>query len=84
MSEKSYIDTNTKKNCHSVQTVAEKVLMAAAEEVKVIEGVQDDGYCHTSVSVYGTWQRRGFSSLNDAVATISIGHWEGVGCRKNE
>ena len=71
MSEKSYRDTNIK-ICHSVQTVRENVLMAAAEEVKVIEGVQDDGYCHTSVSVYGTWQRRGLSSLNGAIAAISM------------
>ena len=46
--------------------------MAAAEEVKVIEGMQDDGYCHTSVSVDGTWQWGGFSSLNGAVAAISM------------
>ncbi len=48
-------------------------MISAAEDMKVIEGLQDDGLCHTSISVDGTWQRRGFSSLNGAVAAISMG-----------
>ena len=71
MSESSYRQINVK-ICDSVQIVADNSLLAAAEEVKVMEGLLDDGYCHTSVSVDGTWQRRGFSSLNGAVAAISM------------
>ena len=48
MSEKSYKETNVK-ICDSVQIVAGKSLLAAAEEVQVIGGMQYDGYCHTSV-----------------------------------
>ena len=71
MSERSYRQINVK-ICESVQIVADNSLLAAAEEVKVMEGLLDDGYCHTSVSVDGMWQRRGFSSLNGAVAAISM------------
>ena len=71
MSEKSYRETNVKL-CDTVQVVAEKSLKDDVEEVKVIEGVRVDGYCYTSVSVEGTWHRRGFSSLNGAVAAISM------------
>ena len=71
MSERSYRQINVK-ICDSVQIVADNSLLAAAEEVKVMEGLLDDGYCHTSVSFDGTWQRRGFSSLNGAVAAISM------------
>ena len=71
MSEKSYRGTNLK-ICDNVQTMPEISLNHAAEEVKLVEGTQDDGYCHISVSVDGTWQRRGFSSMNGAVAAISM------------
>ena len=71
MSEKSYRDTN-KKICDSVQIIADKSMVAAAKEVSGIEGSANDGYCRTAISVDGTWQRRGFSSLNGAVAGISL------------
>ena len=57
MSEKSYRDTN-KKICDSVQTIADKSMVAAAKEVSGIEG---------SYSNIGR-----FSSLNGAVAGISL------------
>ena len=71
MSEKSFRETNVN-IFEAVKVVAQKSLNDAAEEVKIIDGVQDDGYCHTSISVDGTWQRRGFSSLHGAVAAISM------------
>ena len=49
---------------------------AAAEDIKAREATSADERLHnyhdTGVSVDGTWQRRGFSSLNGAVAAISM------------
>ena len=42
----------------------------ACEELR--EGYGEDEIVATSVSRDGTWQKRGFSSLNGAVAVISI------------
>ena len=64
MSEKSFRVTNVN-IFEAVKVVAQKSLNDAAEEVKIIDGVQDDGYCHTSISVDGTLQRRGFSSMTN-------------------
>ena len=44
----------------------------AAEEVRQTQTHDKDLIVGTGVSVDGTWQRRGFSSLNGEVAAISI------------
>ena len=49
----------------AAKTVAEASMSATIEEVKK-EGATDIG-----VSVGGTWQRRGFSSLNGVVVAVS-------------
>ena len=49
------------------KVVAEKSMVVAVNDLRKDADVIDIG-----VSVDGTWQRRGFSSLNGVVATISI------------
>ena len=56
----------TKKLKKAAQITAEKSMSAAANDAKEKEGTTDIG-----VSVDGTWQRRGYASLNGVVAAIS-------------
>ena len=56
----------------TAKTVAEASMSAAIEEVKK-EGATDFG-----VSVDGTWQRRGFSSLNGVVVAVSTSNFKVV------
>ena len=56
----------------TAKTVAEASMSAAIEEVKK-EGATDIG-----VSVDGTWQRRGFSSLNGVVVAVSTSNFKVV------
>ena len=70
MSEKSFRETNYK-IYDAIKAVCDTSLTDAAEEVKTVNSIQD-GYCHTSVSVDGTWQRRGYSSLHGAVVAMSM------------
>ena len=57
---------------NTAKTVAEASMSAAIEEVKK-EGATDIG-----VSVDGTWQRRGFSSLNGVVVAVSTSNFKVV------
>lgn len=52
----------------AAKEVAEKSMNAAINDLRK----QDDEMIDIGVSVDGTWQRRGFSSLNGVVAAISI------------
>ena len=45
----------------------------AAEDIRQKAG-NPDGPVNTRVSVDGAWQRRGFSSLNGNMATVSLGN----------
>lgn len=60
---------------HALQEVAQDSMCNAAKEVKdmksVANSVRDDPV-DCGVSVDGTWQKRGHSSLNGAVAVLSI------------
>ena len=64
----------TPKNHHALanklkdaaRTVAEASMSASADEAK-----QNDGTTDISVSMDGTWQKRGFSSLNGVVVAVS-------------
>ncbi|XP_064470221.1 uncharacterized protein LOC135384970 [Ornithodoros turicata] len=44
----------------------------AAEEVKLSKQPGNDGFVECGVSVDGTWQKRGYSSLNGCVTALSI------------
>ena len=44
----------------------------AAKEIHVLQNKQDDEVADCGISCDGTWQRRGFSSLNGCVTAISM------------
>ena len=57
----------------AVKSVAETSMKNAAQTIRANINVNDDDIqVDTGVSVDGSWQRRGFSSLNDVVTVISI------------
>ena len=58
----------------AVKSVAETSMKNAAQTIRANINVNDDDdiQVHTGVSVDGSWQRRGFSSLNGVVTVISI------------
>ena len=68
MPEKNYYKLTTRFS-EAVQAVAFKSMTDASNE---IHNLQTDGIVDTAVSVDGTWQKRGYSSVNGAVAAISI------------
>ena len=59
---------------NSVKEVAETVMQEAALEIynKKHDADYDDNIVDTGISADGTWHKRGFTSLNGAVAAISI------------
>ena len=71
MSEKNYRKINLKFT-DAVHAVAMRSMNDGAEEVLQTQTHDKDVIVGTAVSVDGTWQRRGFISLNGAVAAISI------------
>ena len=71
MTEKNYRMINLKFS-NAVRAVAMRSMDEAAEEVRQTQTSNKDLIVETGVSVDGTWQRRGFSSLNGAVAALSI------------
>ena len=57
----------------AVKSVAETSIKNAAQTIRANINVNDDDIqVDTGVSVDGSWQRRGFSSLNGVVTVISI------------
>lgn len=66
-------DKIVKKIRNSVKLVAKKSMKDAATEVKSLsKGNPSDNIYDIPVSCDGTWQRRGFSSLNGTVSCISM------------
>ena len=55
-----------------VQEVAQETMTNAGREIKQIKPSSDNGLTQCGVSCDGTWQRRGFSSLNGCVTVISM------------
>lgn len=74
LSKDAYADHNRRLQ-HALQEVAQDSMCNAAKEVKdmksVANSVRDDPV-DCGVSVDGTWQKRGHSSLNGSVAVLSI------------
>lgn len=54
------------------KNVAEETMSDAANDIREQVGVADDSPADIGVSCDGTWQKRGFSSLNGVFAAISI------------
>ncbi|GFX00658.1 uncharacterized protein TNCV_2236651 [Trichonephila clavipes] len=59
-----------KKILNVASVVSKNAMIEAADEVRKLENTSDVAEC--GVSVDGTWQRRGHSSLNGCVAVLSI------------
>jgi hypothetical protein len=71
MTQKNY-DRSVKFMTNIVQNVAEETMTEAAQELKESKGEQVDNIVNISVSCDGSWQRRGFSSLNGSFTAISV------------
>lgn len=56
----------------AVKEVALETMKEAAEEIHELKPETDDGIAQCGVSCDGTWQRRGFSSLNGCMSAISM------------
>ena len=67
MTQKNY-DAVSRILGNSAKMAAELSMMEAAEDLRKVPGITT----YVGVSVDGTWQRRGYSSLNGAVAIISL------------
>ena len=65
-------DRHNKALLKATKTVATNVMAEAGREIHGLKPVQEDGIAHCGVSCDGTWQRRGYSSLNGCVTTISM------------
>ncbi|GFV22780.1 CCHC-type domain-containing protein [Trichonephila clavipes] len=59
-----------KKILNVASVVSKNAMIEAADEVRKLKNTSDVAEC--GVSVNGTWQRRGHSSLNGCVAVLSI------------
>ena len=70
---KSAHEKIVKKVHAAVKAVAVDVMKDASEEVRTlyIDAANVDGIVETSISCDGTWQKRGFTSLNGAIAVLS-------------
>ena len=71
MSESSCRKLNFKVS-NAVKCVAITSMNFAAEDVKLMASETVQNHMDTAVSIDGTWQLRGFSSLNGPVAAISM------------
>ena len=69
---RSNYDTTASSILVSVRDVANESMIAAANEISQLKGKNDDGIANCAVSCDGTWQRRGYSSLNGAYVAISM------------
>ena len=66
---KNNYDKSTNVIIKATHTVAEETIADAGEEIR---NTVDDEIVDTSVSCDGSWQRRGYSSLNCVVTAISM------------
>ncbi|GFU10454.1 uncharacterized protein TNCV_2012071 [Trichonephila clavipes] len=67
---KLHTDLVKKKLLNVASVVSKNAMIEAADEVRKLKNTSDVAEC--GVSVDGTWQRRGHSSLNGCVAVLSI------------
>ena len=72
----SAYDKLNKKIHNAVKDVAHELMNEASEEIRVLGGGVH--IVDTSVSCDGTWQKRGLTSLNGAVACLSINTGKGI------
>ncbi|GFU99823.1 uncharacterized protein TNCV_506441 [Trichonephila clavipes] len=70
LSKAAYRSCEKKKLLNVASVVSKNAMIEAADEVRKLKNTSDVAEC--GVSVDGTWQRRGHSSLNGCVAVLSI------------
>ena len=63
---------NNKAILKAVKTVAEKSMKDARDEIHALKGSNEAGILQCGVSCDGAWQRKGHSSMNGCVTTLSI------------
>ena len=63
---------NSKTITKHLKSIAKKSMSDAAEEIRNLKKVNGNEVAECAVSCDGTWQRRGFSSLNGCVTVMSI------------
>ena len=68
----AYYYKNNKAILKAVKTVAEKSMKDASDEIHAQKGSNAAGISQCRVSCDRTWQRRGHSSMNGCVTTLSI------------
>ena len=62
----------------AVKDVALNIMKEAADEVRINANCTEGEVVDAGISNDGTWQKRGFSSLNGDVATLSIDTGKGL------
>ena len=56
----------------AAKTVAKRSMLSSIEELRCLQNAASTDVIDIGVSVDGTWQRRGFSSLNGVLVAVSI------------
>ena len=79
MTEKNYQKT-VKKVTSVVVKVAKETMKEAATEEALKKGSNGNGVTDIAVSCDGTWQRRGFASLNGVFTTIALDNGKVIDC----
>ena len=69
---KSNYDNIVRTTKNAVKCIAEDTMKMAAQEIAEKGHKDDDGIVDAAISCDGSWQKRGFSSLNGLVACISM------------
>ena len=65
--------TNISNNLRdAAKTVAKRSMLSSIEELRCLQNAASTDVIDIGVSVDGTWQRRGFSSLNGVLVAVSI------------
>ena len=65
--------TNISNNLRdAAKAVAKRSMLSSIEELRCLQNAASTDVIDIGVSVDGTWQRRGFSSLNGVLVAVSI------------
>lgn len=68
----SAYNEHTKTLLTVVKRLATETMLTAAYRVRVKNGISEGGVSECGVSIDGSWQRRGYTSLNGVVTAVSI------------
>ena len=65
-------DKHNKALLRAAKSVADETMIRAGEEIHHIKDANNDDISQCGVSCDGTWQRRGYSSMNGCVTALSM------------